>query len=111
MNIRTLKAAYFMLGLLVLLPFSASANTVAESIPIEKFDQIVSELNSPNKPAFAVAIFRKEKLIYEKSFGSANLEYKIPATVNTKFQIDTLAWEFIAYAVLARRTTGQDKIK
>lgn len=110
MNIRTLKAAYFMLGLLVLLPFSASANTVAESIPIEKFDQIVSELNSPNKPAFAVAIFKKEKLIYEKSFGSANLEYKIPATVHTKFQIDTLAWEFIAYAVLKLEEQGKIKL-
>lgn len=109
MNIKTLKAAYLMLGLLVLLPFSASADD-AEPILIEKFDQIVSEINTPNKPAFAIAIFKKEKLIYQKSFGSANLEYKIPATVNTKFQIDALAWEFIAYSVLKLEEQGKIKL-
>ena len=110
MNIHSLKAAYCILGLLVLLPFPASANNDIEPIPTAEFDQIVSELNSPNKPAFAVAIFKKDKLIYEKSFGSANLEYKIPATVNTKFQIDTLAWEFIAYAVLKLEEQGKIKL-
>ena len=109
MNIQTLKAACLMLGLLVLLPFSASADD-AEPILIDKFDQIVSELNTPNKPAFAIAIFKKDKLIYEKSFGSANLEYKIPATVNTKFQIDALAWEFIAYSVLKLEEQGKIKL-
>lgn len=110
MNIQTLKEEYLMLGLLLLLSFSASANNGTEPIPTEEFDQIVSELNSPNKPAFAVAIFKKDKLIYEKAFGSANLEYKIPATVNTKFQIDTLAWEFIAYSVLKLEEQGKIKL-
>ena len=110
MKIQNLKAVYLIRGLLALLPFSANANNGAEPIPLEKFDQIVSELNSPNKPAFAVAIFKKDKLIYEKSFGSANLEYKIPATVNTKFQIDTLAWEFIAYSVLKLAEQGKIKL-
>ena len=110
MNVHILNAAYLMPCFLALLSFSASANNGAEPIPIEEFDQIVSELNSPNKPAFAVAIFKKDKLIYEKAFGSASLEYKIPATVHTKFQIDTLAWEFIAYAVLKLEEQGKIKL-
>lgn len=96
--------------LIVFLPFSAGANNNIEPEMAEDFDKIVSELNSPDKPAFSVAVFKKEKLIYEKSFGSENLEYKIPATANTKFQIDTLAWEFIAYAILMLEEQGKIKL-
>lgn len=94
---------YFIIGCFVLLPFTVQANDQ------QAFDKIFSDVNSPDKPAVAVALLKKDKVIYQKSFGSTNLEYKAAATVDTKFQVDTLAWEFIAYATLLLE--GQGKIR
>nr|WP_315251740.1 serine hydrolase domain-containing protein [uncultured Duganella sp.] len=95
---------YFIIGCLVLLPFTVQANDLAA------FDKIFSDVNSPDKPAVAVALLKKDKVIYQKSFGSTNLEYKAAATVDTKFQVDTLAWEFIAYATLLLETQGKIRL-
>lgn len=72
-------------------------------------DRIFSEFQSANTPAVAVALLHQGRLIYEKAFGNANLEYRIPATVDTKFQVDALAWEFIAYAALLLEQQGKLK--
>jgi CubicO group peptidase (beta-lactamase class C family) len=95
---------YLLIGCLVLLPFTARANDV------QAFDNIFTDVNSPDKPAVAVALLKKDKVIYQKSFGSANLEYKAAATVDTKFQVDTLAWEFIAYATLLLEDQGKIRL-
>lgn len=95
---------YFLIGCLVLLPFTAEANS------LEAFDKIFSDVNSPDKPAVAVALLKKDQVIYQKSFGSTNLEYKAAATVDTRFQVDTLAWEFIAYATLMLEEQGKIRL-
>lgn len=102
------KIAYLMLGCLASLPFMTNASNI-QPISTIAAEEIFSEVNSPDKPAVAVVVLHKNKVIYEKAFGSANLEYKIPATVDTKFQVDTLAWEFIASAILMLE--DQEKIK
>lgn len=94
----------FLLGCVVLLPFLARAHD------LQAFDNIFSDVNSPDKPAVAVALLKKDKIIYQKSFGSSNLEYKAAATVDTKFQVDTLAWEFIAYATLLLEDQGKIRL-
>jgi CubicO group peptidase (beta-lactamase class C family)/putative intracellular protease/amidase len=73
-------------------------------------DHIFSELQAANTPAVAVALLHQGKLIYEKAYGNANLEYRIPATVDTRFQVDALAWEFIAYATLLLEQQGKLKL-
>jgi CubicO group peptidase (beta-lactamase class C family) len=67
----------------------------------------VSQLNDPNKPAVAVAVLKDGKLIYEKAFGSADLEHRVPATVDTKFLANIFAGEFIAFATLLLEEQGK----
>jgi len=100
---------HLILVLIASLPFSVSANNNIGPISSTAAEEIFREVNSPDKPAVAVVVLHKNKVIYEKAFGSANLEHKIPATVDTKFQVDTLAWEFIASAILMLE--DQEKIK
>jgi CubicO group peptidase (beta-lactamase class C family) len=97
---------FFFIGCLALLPWMAGANDEMT----QTFDEIFSELDSPNKPAVVVALLRKDKIIYQKSFGSTDLEYKKAATIDTKFQVDTLAWEFIAYATLMLEQKGKIRL-
>lgn len=81
-----------------------------EGMSTHAFDKIFSDVDSLDKPAVAVALFRNGKLIYEKAFGSVSLEHKLPATVDTKFQVDTLAWEFVAFSALLLESQGKLKL-
>ena len=97
----------FLCILLAFLSLTVNAENAVTPATLQAFDKIFSEVDSLQKPAVAVALLKKEKIIYQKSFGSANLEHKVPATVDTKFQVDTLAWEFIAYATLILEEQGK----
>ncbi|WP_342119000.1 serine hydrolase domain-containing protein [Pseudoduganella sp. OTU4001] len=101
MNLKLLAA----LACLASLP--AFAGNEIDPASASEIEKIMSEVDSPNKPALAIVALRGGKVVYEKAFGSTNLEYKIPATVDTKFQVDKLAWEFIAVATLLLEEQGK----
>lgn len=104
------KAKYIVLGCCLSIQLSAHADSRAGPDFVLAADRIFSEADSADKPALAVALLQDGKVIYEKAFGSVNLEYKIPATVDTKFQVDALAWEFIAFATLMLEEQGKIKL-
>jgi len=88
----------------------ARAGNGIDSATMRKFDAVFSDFNTPDKPALAVAMFKNQQLVYQKAYGHANLEHKIPATIDTRFQLDTLAWEFIAFATLMLESQGKIKL-
>lgn len=96
-----------LISCLTLFPLMAHAKMPQNPTPQQSIDKILSELNDPNKPAVGVAVLRDGKLIYEKAFGSADLEHQIPATVDTKFLANTFAGEFIAFATLLLEEQGK----
>jgi CubicO group peptidase (beta-lactamase class C family) len=101
---------YLITALLVFLSSTSKAGYDITPATMQAFDKIFNDVNSPNQPAVAVALLKNEKIIYQKSFGSVNLEYKVAATLDTKFQVDTLAWEFIAYATLMLEEQGKIRL-
>jgi len=103
-------AKYLALWYVASLPFTANAADAAGAIDAassQAIEKILSEVNSPDKPALAIVALKDGKVVYEKAFGSANLEHKIPATVDTRFQVDKMAWEFIAVATLMLEEQGK----
>lgn len=84
----------------------AAANAI-DPDSAQAIEKILGEVDSPNKPALAIVALKGGKPVYEKAFGSASLENKLPATVDTRFLVDKLAWEFIAYAALALEQQGK----
>src|SRR4249920_1538390 len=52
-----------------------------------KIDKLFAESNRLDSPGCAVGIVRDGKLIYNKGFGSANLEYRVPNTPQTVFEV------------------------
>lgn len=91
---------------LALLAKAAHAANGIDAATMQKFDKVFSDFDTP-KPALAVAMFRNQELVYQKAYGQASLEHKIPATIDTRFQVDTLAWEFIAFAALLLESQGK----
>src|SRR5215471_9619185 len=87
------------LHFLVALVIMASATPLADAQPSDnalasQVDQLFAKCNNPGSPGCVVGIVRNGKLIYSKGFGSANLDYEVPNTPQTIFEIASASKSF-----------------
>lgn len=82
--------------LLFLLPYIDSQ---AQENP--DFDAIFEQWQDSNlqKPGVGIAVIKDNQVTYKKTFGYANLEYKIPLTSKSVFDIASVAKQFTGFAV------------
>jgi len=71
-----------------------------------KVNQLFAEWNKPDSPGAAVAVTRDGEVIYKQGYGAANLEYDIPITPITIFDIASVSKQFAAFAIT---TLAHDK--
>ena len=64
-----------------------------------KVDQLFAEWNKPNSPGAALAVVKDGGIVYKQSYGMANLEYDIPITTTTIFDIASVSKQFAAFAI------------
>ena len=64
-----------------------------------KVDQLFAEWNRSDSPGAALAIVREDEVIYKQGYGTANLEYDIPITTTTIFDIASVSKQFAAFAI------------
>lgn len=74
---------------------------------LQKIDSIMAELSREEGFAGNVLISDKGKIVYEKSFGYADIESKRPLTADTLFLIGSVAKTFTAVAVMKLRQEGK----
>lgn len=60
---------------------------------IESIDKLFEKYNE-GAPGCAIGVVKNGELIYQKGFGSANLDYKIPNNKHTEFMIGSLTKQF-----------------
>jgi len=65
-----------------------------------RVDQLFVEWNRPDSPGAALAITRDGEVIYKHGYGMANLEYDIPITPTTIFDIASVSKQFAAFAIV-----------
>ena len=82
----------------VVLPFISTANEPMEELT-PKVDALFEELNTKDSPGAAIAIVQDGQIIYQAGYGNANLEYNIPITPKTIFQVASVSKQFTAYAI------------
>lgn len=73
----------------------AEVNKIVE----KNIDSLFSEYNKTNTPGFAIGIFKDQKVLLAKGYGMANLDYNIPITANTIFNIASLSKQFTAASI------------
>src|SRR6185295_7256336 len=59
----------------------------------------------------AVLIGRNGKVLFQKAYGSANREWRIPNTTQTRFRIASLTKQFTAAAILFLQDQGRIKVR
>ena len=72
----------------------------------EQIDRLFSKYHAAT-PGVAVAVVKDGKIIFKKGYGAANLEYDVPVTTKTVFQIASVSKQFTAFAVYLLEKQGK----
>lgn len=89
--------------IVLLLVFLFYVNFMAQC----KVDQLFTQWDNDDSPGVAVTIIQDEQVIYEKCFGSANLDYNIPITSSTVFNVASVSKQFTAFAIAILAAEGK----
>ncbi|MEB0280891.1 MULTISPECIES: serine hydrolase domain-containing protein [unclassified Mucilaginibacter] len=66
---------------------------------VSQIDAIFNKYSKPNGPGCAVAVVKNGKVIFNKGYGKANLEYEIPITKESIFDVASVAKQFTGFAI------------
>lgn len=92
-------------AIIVLTAASAFGQTTEESIG-KQIDQLFSNYNAAT-PGVAVAVVNDGKIVFKKGYGTANLEYDLPITPTTVFQIASVSKQFTAFSIYLLEKQGK----
>jgi len=109
-----MKKIGFISSVIILINLIVSINLQAqEKNKIPDLDNCISnifkKLQIDTMPGASVLIAQKGDIIYQKGFGYADIEKKIPVTPDTKFKIGSVSKQFTAVAILKLQEEGKIK--
>ena len=78
-------------------------------------DALFREYDRPDSPGAAIVVVQDGKIILQREYGSANLEYGIPITPQSIFHVGSVAKQFTGFSVLQledqRRVSLDDDVR
>jgi len=75
--------------------------------PVERMDQIVRSYSDSHQFMGSVLVAQGDKVVFENSYGNANLEWNIPDDSLTKFRIGSMTKQFTAASILLLEERGK----
>jgi CubicO group peptidase (beta-lactamase class C family) len=104
------------LAVLTILFALLSGNTFAQQKTsgktiVSKAESYINALAQQGRFSGAVLIARNGKVILEKGYGIANLEFNVPNTPRTKFRLASMTKAFTAVAIMMLQERGQLDIR
>jgi CubicO group peptidase (beta-lactamase class C family) len=73
----------------------------------EFLDARLAEIVQGESPGAAVLVSQRGEILFEKGYGYANLEHRVPVTPETKFRIGSITKQFTAAAILLLQEQGK----
>jgi CubicO group peptidase (beta-lactamase class C family) len=74
-------------------------DTGLTKLQTDKIDALFSEFNRKDSPGYAIGIVTNNTVLYAKGYGSANLDYEIPITPDSSFDIASVSKQFTAACI------------
>ena len=103
------------LSLLVMPTTCCKSATAANDKLAKHVDEMFAAYDGADSPGCAVGIMHKNKLVYSKGFGVANMDHEVPNTPDTIFEIGSLAKSFtcacIAILMDQKKISPDDEIR
>ncbi len=95
--------------LLFLLIFILSLTLSAQLDPIKEkdIDQLFIDWNVPSHPGGSVGIVHNGRLVFSKAYGLASLEYLVPNSIGTRFNIASVSKQFTAMGIVRLHLQGK----
>jgi CubicO group peptidase (beta-lactamase class C family) len=66
----------------------------------DRVDRLFAKWDKPDSPGCALAVIQNGEIIYKRGYGMANLEYDIPITSNSVFDIGSNSKQFTAMCIV-----------
>ena len=101
-----IKIPSFLL-LLIALFYTQDLHSQLSEQQTRQIDSLFNSWNTPNHPGGAVGIMKGHQVIYSKAFGLASLEYLVPNTPGTRFNIASVSKQFTAFGMVLLQLGGQ----
>ncbi|MEA1885584.1 MAG: serine hydrolase domain-containing protein [Bacteroidota bacterium] len=74
---------------------------------LKKIDSLFVEWNRPNHPGGTVGVAVKGEPVFTKAYGLASLEYLVPNTYGTRFNIASVSKQFTAMGIVKLHLEGK----
>jgi CubicO group peptidase (beta-lactamase class C family) len=78
----------------------------AESVTA-RVDKLFAQWDKPDSPGCALGIVKDGKLIYKRGYGMANLEYNVPISPKSVFNLASMSKQFTAMSILLLAQQGK----
>jgi len=79
----------------------------AQSEIATQVDQIFENFNTKSSPGIALSVMKKGEVVLQKTYGMASLEYAMPITPNTVFNLCSVSKQFTVFALLLLEEQGK----
>ncbi|MCE5208129.1 MAG: serine hydrolase [Chloroflexi bacterium] len=76
----------------------------------QKVDRLFSKWDNTYSPGCALALIQDGEIIYSRGYGMASLEFAVPITPHTVFQIGSISKQFTAMAIAILAVEGRLKL-
>jgi len=94
---------------LLLLALTLANSAYSQSIKA-KINSLFATWNTSQHPGGVVLVSHKNKLVFSKAYGMANIPYQIPNQKETIFNIGSIAKQFTAMGILLLQANGKLKV-
>lgn len=92
------------------LSYMTKAQSISPSILEFKIDSLVSQTIKSNQPGGVVGVISNHRVIFKKAYGMMNLDYNLPNTETTAFNLASVSKQFTSFAILLLERDGKLKL-
>ena len=96
---------------LILVTLISFAQAKADKQLIKDLDQLINDRYKTVAPGCVILVAKKGKVIFEKAFGTANLELNVPMKTEMIFRIGSMTKQYTAIAILQLLEQGKISLK
>lgn len=92
---------------LIALIIALNVNAQISKKQINQIDSLFIDWNKPNHPGGSIGVMKNDKIIFSSSYGLASLEYLIPNSTETLFNIGSVSKQFTAMGIVLLHLQGK----
>ena len=95
------------IALVLVLINCLGVNAQLSSKQLGQIDSMFLDWDRPDHPGGAIAVMQGDQVVFSKAYGLASLEYLVPNTTGTRFNVASVSKQFSALAIVKLHLEGK----